>query len=114
MIKNWNLAELRQKGMKYESAAAREEKIFGCEVNKVGAYFYQRIRNEKTKLPTKKMLQLRFAIQYQTHECKALKAKCSNCNKISHFAKVCRQKKVNRVKSRKMSLRKQQKWSHTN
>ena len=64
MIKNWNLAELRRKGMKYESAAAGEEKIPGCEVNKVGAYSYQRIRNEKTKLPTKKMLQIRFAIQY--------------------------------------------------
>ena len=47
----------------YESAAAGEEKIPGCEVNKVGAYSYQRIRNEKTKLPTKKMLQIRFAIQ---------------------------------------------------
>ena len=29
-----------------------EEKISGCEVNKVGAYSYRRIRNEK-KLPTK-------------------------------------------------------------
>ena len=28
MIKNWNLAELRRKGMKYESAAAGEEKIY--------------------------------------------------------------------------------------
>ena len=31
------------------SAAAREEKIFGCEVNKVGAYSYQKIRNKKNK-----------------------------------------------------------------
>ena len=35
MIRSWNLTELRQKGMKYESAAAIEEKISGCEVNKV-------------------------------------------------------------------------------
>ena len=54
MIKNWNLAELRQKGMKYESAVAGEEKISGCELHKVATYSYQRIRNEKTKLPTKK------------------------------------------------------------
>ena len=54
MIKNWKLAELRQKGMKSESAAAGEEKISGCDGNKVGAYFYQRIKNEKTKLSTKK------------------------------------------------------------
>ena len=57
MIKNWNFAELRQKGMKYESAAVGEEKISGCEVNKVGAYSYHRIRNEKTKVPIK-MLQM--------------------------------------------------------
>ena len=50
--------------MKYENAAPGEEKISGCEVNKVGAHSYQRIKNEKTKLPTKKMLQMRFAIQY--------------------------------------------------
>ena len=54
MVKNWKLAELRQKGMKYESAAAGEEKISGCDVNKVGACSYQRIKNEKTKFSTKK------------------------------------------------------------
>ena len=54
MIKNWKLAELRQKEMKHESAAAGEEKISNCDVNKVGVYFYQRIKNEKTKLSTKK------------------------------------------------------------
>ena len=64
MIKNWKLAELRQKGMKYVSAAAGEEKISGCDINKVGAYCYQIIKTEKTKLSTKKMLNMRFAIQY--------------------------------------------------
>ena len=54
MIKNWKLAELRQKGMKYVSAAAGEEKISGCDINKVGAYCYQIIKTEKTKLSTKK------------------------------------------------------------
>ena len=53
MINNWNLAELCQKGMKYETAAAREEKISGCEVNKVDAYSYQRNRNKNTNHPTK-------------------------------------------------------------
>ena len=38
------------------SAAAREEKISGCEVNKIGAYSYQKIWNKKTKLPIKKNL----------------------------------------------------------
>ena len=40
--------------MKYDSTAAGEEEISGCDVNKVGAYSYQRNRNEKTKLPIKK------------------------------------------------------------
>ena len=53
MIKNWNVAELRQKGMKYESAAAGEEKIFGCEVNKVGAYFIKELETEKQNSPQK-------------------------------------------------------------
>ena len=44
MIRSWNLTELRQKGMKYESAAAIEEKISGCEVNKV-------VHERKHKLP---------------------------------------------------------------
>ena len=64
MFKNWNLAELYRKGIKYVSAAAGEEKISGYKVNKVGAYSYRRIRNENKKLPPKKMLQMRFAIQY--------------------------------------------------
>ena len=54
MIKNQNLAKLRQKGMKYESTAAGKEKISGFEANKVSAYSYQRIKNENTKLPTQK------------------------------------------------------------
>ena len=47
MTKNWKLNKLHQKGMKYESAVAGEEKISGFELNKVGAYSYQRIKNEK-------------------------------------------------------------------
>ena len=98
MIKNWKLAELRQKGMKYDSAAAGEEKISGCKVNKVGVSSDQRIKNEKTKLSTKKSY--RCSSLFSTKhikDCKALKGKCSNCNKIGHFAKVRQQKNVNRV-----------------
>ena len=97
MIKNWNLAELRQE----------KKKISGCEVNKVGVYSYQRIRNQKTKLPTKKCYRCDSPFStMHINESKALKANCSNCKKIGHFAKVCQRK------NRKMSLRKQQKWRH--
>ena len=84
--------------MKYERAAAEEEKIFGCDLNKVGAYSYQRIKNKKTKLSTKKCY--RWGSPFITKhikECKGFKAKCSNFNKIDYFAKVCQQKNVNRV-----------------
>ena len=98
MIKNWKLAVLRQKGMQYESAAVGEEKISGCDVNKVGAYSYQRIKNEKTKLSIKKCYRCGspFSTKHMK-ECKAFKAKYSNCKKIGHFAKVCQQKNGNRV-----------------
>ena len=45
MIINWKLAKLRQKGIKYENAAGGEGKISGCEVDKVGVYSYQKVRN---------------------------------------------------------------------
>ena len=53
MTKNWELNKLHQKGMKYESGAAGEEKISSCELDKVGAFSYQRIKNEKNKTPHK-------------------------------------------------------------
>ena len=75
--------------MKYESAAAGEEKTSGCEVNKVGADSYQKIRDKKAKLPTQKMLDVyRCDLWFSTKhikEYKALKTKCSNCNKIDYF-----------------------------
>ena len=84
MIKNWKLPELRQKGMKYESTAAGEEKISSCKVNKVGTYSYQRIKNEKTKLPTEKCCRCNSPLSTKhIKECKALKAKCKVCQCLS-------------------------------
>ena len=62
IIKMWNLAELRQKGKNYEGAAAGEEKISGCEVNKVGAYILNKELKAKKQNSPQKMLQMRFAI----------------------------------------------------
>ena len=53
MIKNWNLAELHQKGMKHESAAAMEKNVSGCEV-KLMFILIKELEAKKTKLPTKK------------------------------------------------------------
>ena len=66
MVKNWNLSELRQKGVKYESVVAGEEKISGCEVNKV-LILIKELETKKQNSP-QKMLQMRFAIQYQKHK----------------------------------------------
>ena len=41
MLKNWNLQELRQNGMKHETAAAEEVRIrreIGRSINKLGSY----------------------------------------------------------------------------
>ena len=42
MLKDWNLKDLRTKGMKCESAAAGEEKISGINVNRVGNYSFKK------------------------------------------------------------------------
>ena len=40
MPKDWNLIDLCTNSMKYESAAAGEEKISGVYINKLGAYIH--------------------------------------------------------------------------
>ena len=46
MLKNWNLQELRKNGMKYESAAAGEEKISGGALNKIGPYSFRNLKKK--------------------------------------------------------------------
>ena len=52
MLKNWNLQELRQNGIKYESAAAGEERISGEALNKLSSKSYRSIK--KNNSPKKK------------------------------------------------------------
>ena len=89
--------------MKHESAAAGEENTFRFEVNKVGAYSYKRIRNEKTKLPTKKCYRCDSPVcQYQTHKrVQSLKSTMQQLQQNRSFAKVCQQKNVNCVDNKK-------------
>ena len=47
MLKNWNLQELRKNGMKYESAAAGEEKISGGALNKISPYSFRNLKKKK-------------------------------------------------------------------
>ena len=72
MLKNWHLQELRKNGMKYESAAAGEEKMLGGTLNKTSPYLFRnlkkittrkRIEKEKKENEKKKMLQMWFTFQ---------------------------------------------------
>ena len=47
MLKNWNLKDLHQNGMKYESAAAGEEKISGGAINKISPYKLSNLKKKK-------------------------------------------------------------------
>ena len=44
MLKNWNLKDLCQNGMKYESGAAGEEKISGGAINKISLYKFSNLK----------------------------------------------------------------------
>ena len=48
LLKSWNLATLRQEGMKIESAARGGAEISGEEVNKVGKYAYSKVKKKNT------------------------------------------------------------------
>ena len=43
-LKNWNLQEHHQYGMKYESAVTGEELISGGAIKKLGSYLYHRFK----------------------------------------------------------------------
>ena len=97
MLKDWSLTDLRSKGMKCESATAGEEKISGSAVNRVGKYSYGNLKKGKTKdQPDRRCYRcnLPFAPGHMKN-CKALKAKCTNCKKIGHLATACQQGNAN-------------------
>ena len=48
MLQNWNLGELRQNGMKYESAAAGEERTSCAAINKLGSYSYRSVKKNNS------------------------------------------------------------------
>ena len=101
MLKNLNLQELRQNGMKYEYPAAGEERISGAVINKLGSYSYHSIKkNNNPKTDNDKKRCYRCNLPFKPNhlkKCKAINSKCLNCSKIGHFAKVCHQKKTIKV-----------------
>ena len=101
MLKNWNLQELCQNRMKYESAATGEERTLGAAINKLGSYSYCSIKknnNPKKNDYKKKCYSCALSfIPDHVKEWKAINSKCFNYSKVGHFAKVCRQQKTIKV-----------------
>ena len=96
MLKNWNLQELRKNGMKYEIAAAGEEKISGGELNKISPYSFRNLKkNNNRKRNDEKKKYYKCGSPFKPNHikgCKAINSKCLNCGKIGHFTKVFNKK----------------------
>ena len=96
LLKGWNLDNLRKEGMKMESASRGEESISSGAVNKLGAYSFNNLRKRADGLqkpPGSKKVCFRCGDGFTKNHlqaCKATSAKCSNCRKVGHFARVCK------------------------
>ncbi len=104
LLKAWGLSDLRKEGMKMESAARGEESMSSvADVSKVGAYSYKTLKQSEdvsggsstASSNGKKNNCFRCGEKFtKTHmrSCRASAAKCSNCQKVGHFSRVCRQR----------------------
>ena len=54
ILKNWHLQELRKNGMKYESAAAGEEKMLGETLNKTSPYLFRNLKKNNNPKKNRK------------------------------------------------------------
>lgn len=110
--KCWDLATLRTEGMQMESAARGGAEISGEStpaVNKLGKFSYTNLKDQKkTKSPQKQHrkpiecfncgVKVSCPIYQHKEKCTAIHHKCSKCNKMGHFEKVCfSSQNVNRV-----------------
>ena len=115
MLKDWNLADLRSKGMKCESASAGEEKISGSgAINRLGKYSYKNLKKTNGKVKTEARCYRCDLPFFPGHmkQCKALKFKCKNCGKVGHYTEVCNQKDA-KLLSNDSSKEREDSESHT-
>ena len=88
MVKNWNLLELRQNSIKYESAAVVEERISGVAIHKLGSYSHCRIKeNNSPKKNDDKRKSHGCGLHFKPNntKCKAINSNLLNCRKVSYF-----------------------------
>jgi hypothetical protein len=101
LMKSWQLKDLRQEGMKLESAARGEAEISGgTEINRLGKYSYQTIRQNANSQVNRKSPQKEtncynchqnFTVPPFKHRevCRARNAKCQRCFRTGHFTECC-------------------------
>ena len=102
LMKSWQLQDLRQEGMKLESAARGNSEISGeTEVNKLGAYSYQNIKQRTSNQGNPKNPPREINC-FNCHEnfkgppfkhkevCKARNSTCGKCSRTGHFTHCCR------------------------
>ena len=96
--KSWLFDELRQEGMRIESASKGASAISGDALNKLGKYS---IKNTKKNAQyTSKKVNCfscgisceRRDISAHARNCPAKSATCGNCRKVGHSAEVCKSK----------------------
>ena len=101
MLKNWNLEDLRQNGIKYKSAVVGEDRISGEALNKLSSKLYRSIKkNNSPKKNDDKKKCYKCGLPFKPNhvrESNVINSKCLNCSKVVHFVKVCRQEKTIKV-----------------
>ena len=105
LLRSWDLRQLRQEGMKMESAYKTGAEITGEAIRKVGRYAYANIKHSKTSkqgteaftTPKRDPIrcyccgnQILSSITKHRAECPAKHVTCHNCEKTGHFAKLCK------------------------
>ena len=108
---SWDLKDLRQEGMRMESAARGGAQISNegsSNVNKIGKYSFSNIKSSQSQAPVKKKQTITChncgskvsgSIYKHKEKCPAKSHKCSNCQKNGHFDKVCRSQPVKQIDS---------------
>ena len=109
LLRSWNLQQLRQEGMKMESACKSGAEITGDAIHRVGKYSFSNLKNKKTSpqgvdgkpQPKREPIscyycgnQIVSSIAKHRAECPAKSVKCHNCGKTGHFAKLCQSRKA--------------------
>ena len=117
--RSWGLKELRQEGMKMESAARSGAQISNeVSLNRVGKYSFNHIKGNKKSIDEINLNKKKNAsincfncgnkisgsIIKHKSQCPAKTHTCGKCQKKGHYEKVCRSKSVNVMAAEEESL----------